>query len=90
MADPVATSQRAKASAASGVTPKLKQQIFDSLNRNLNVRLPTTPDSTPRPAMEAAGAEPSKPRVLFWAGNLFGSNPNSELRAISDVEVGLT
>lgn len=58
-----------------GVTPKLKDQIFDGLKEN-GVELPTTPGLDTMACMEAA--KEGRLKVGFClGGNLYGSNPDS-------------
>jgi len=59
-----------------GVTPKLKQTIFDSLESKYHIQLPTTPGMDTMACIEAA----SKDQIDFaWnlGGNLYGSNPDA-------------
>ncbi len=59
-----------------GVTPQLKQAIFEGLQNRFDVRLPTSPGRDTLSCMEAAYAE--QMRVGFClGGNLYGSNPDS-------------
>jgi len=59
-----------------GVTPKLKDAIFQRLESHFNVSLPTTPGLDTMGCMESATA--GKMRVGFClGGNLFGSNPDA-------------
>ncbi|MCE9605621.1 MAG: FdhF/YdeP family oxidoreductase [Planctomycetia bacterium] len=59
-----------------GVTPKLKDAIFQRLETHFNVSLPTTPGLDTMGCMEAADA--GRMRVGFClGGNLFGSNPDA-------------
>ena len=58
-----------------GVTPKLKDQIFDRLESEFHVSLPTTTGLDTLGCMEAADA--GDMRVGFClGGNLYGSNPD--------------
>lgn len=58
-----------------GVTPKLKDAIFDSLQAEFNVTLPTTTGLDTLACMEAADA--GRIKVGFClGGNLYGSNPD--------------
>jgi molybdopterin-dependent oxidoreductase alpha subunit len=59
-----------------GVTPKLKDVIFESLERNFHVKLPTTPGLDTMACMDAA-QEGRLKAGLCLGGNLFGSNPDS-------------
>jgi molybdopterin-dependent oxidoreductase alpha subunit len=59
-----------------GVTPKLKDAIFERLESQLGVRLPTTPGLDTMACIEAADA--GELEVGFClGGNLFGSCPDS-------------
>ena len=59
-----------------GFTPKLKQVIFDNLEKQLNVSLPTNKGLDTLSCMEFAHQENFN---FAWClgGNLFGSNPDS-------------
>jgi molybdopterin-dependent oxidoreductase alpha subunit len=59
-----------------GVTPKLKDAIFDRLQSHFGVRLPTAPGLDTMAAMEAA-AEGRLKVGFCLGGNLFGSNPDA-------------
>jgi anaerobic selenocysteine-containing dehydrogenase len=63
-----------------GVTPKLKDAIFDRLQNHFGVRLPTTPG---RDTMECiVGADNGELKVGFClGGNLYGSNPDAKFAA---------
>jgi molybdopterin-dependent oxidoreductase alpha subunit len=59
-----------------GVTPKLKQAVFDALEREFQVELPKTPGLDTLGCIEAAHGE----RLKFGfclGGNLYGSNPDA-------------
>ena len=58
-----------------GVTPTLKQAIFESLQSEYNVTLPTTPGLDTLGCMEAAHAGDLKLGFCL-GGNLYGSNPD--------------
>jgi molybdopterin-dependent oxidoreductase alpha subunit len=59
-----------------GVTPKLKQQIFDALKTKFGVQLPETPGKDTLACME--DAERGELKAAFClGGNLYGSNPDS-------------
>lgn len=60
-----------------GVTPKLKDAIFDGLQKQFNVVLPTTPGLDTMACMEATQAGDLKAGFCL-GGNLFGSNPDSK------------
>jgi molybdopterin-dependent oxidoreductase alpha subunit len=59
-----------------GVTPKLRQAIFDRLESELGVKLPTTPGMDTMSCMEAMH-EGRLRRAWCLGGNLFGSNPDA-------------
>ncbi len=63
-----------------GVTPKLKQQIFDALQSKYDVKLPTTRGLDTLECMEAA-AERRVKAGFCLGGNLFGSNPDATFAA---------
>lgn len=63
-----------------GVTPTLKQAIFDGLEKEFGVELPTTPGLDTLGCMEDAHA--SKLKMGFClGGNLYGSNPDLQFAA---------
>jgi molybdopterin-dependent oxidoreductase alpha subunit len=70
-----------------GVTPKLKEAIFQSLEENYSVQLPTTPGLDTLACMEAA-ADGKLRFGLCLGGNLYGSNPDLTFaaRALSQLE----
>ncbi|MGL4515047.1 MAG: FdhF/YdeP family oxidoreductase [Lacipirellulaceae bacterium] len=59
-----------------GVTPALKQAVFDRLERHFAVKLPTSAGLDTMACIEAAHAERLK-LGLCLGGNLYGSNPDS-------------
>ncbi len=59
-----------------GVTPALKEAIFQRLQTELGVTLPTTPGYDTMACMEAAHAQTLKFGFCL-GGNLYGSNPDS-------------
>lgn len=59
-----------------GVTPQLKQAIFDGLERHFDVKLPTATGLDTMACMEGATAGELKAAVCL-GGNLYGSNPDS-------------
>ncbi len=63
-----------------GVTPMLKQAIFDALQQEYGVRLPTQSGFDTMACMEASHA--GRMRLGFClGGNLYGSNPDSTFAA---------
>jgi molybdopterin-dependent oxidoreductase alpha subunit len=75
-----------------GVTPKLKDAIFQRLESDYGLRLPTQPGLDTLDCMEQAAA--GKLKVGFClGGNLYGSNPDAEFAARSlsqlDLVVGM-
>jgi molybdopterin-dependent oxidoreductase alpha subunit len=65
-----------------GVTPKLKQEIFDNLTNFFGVRLPTTPGLDTMECVERA-AEGKLKFGFCLGGNLYGSNPDAEFAEAS-------
>jgi molybdopterin-dependent oxidoreductase alpha subunit len=63
-----------------GVTPKLKQAVFDALEREFKIELPTTPGLDTLGCIEAAHNEKLKMGFCL-GGNLYGSNPDSTFAA---------
>ncbi len=59
-----------------GVTPQLKQAVFERLQKHFQVQLPTTPGLDTMACMEAAAAGQARFGVCL-GGNLYGSNPDS-------------
>jgi anaerobic selenocysteine-containing dehydrogenase len=59
-----------------GVSPKLKQAVFDALEREFGVELPTTPGLDTLGCIEAAHEERLKIGFCL-GGNLYGSNPDA-------------
>ena len=73
---PISGHSNVQAMGSVGVTPKLKDAIFQRLESHFNVSLPTTPGLDTMGCMEQATA--GKMRVGFClGGNLFGSNPDA-------------
>ena len=65
-----------------GVTPKLKDAIFQRLESHFQIKLPTTPGLDTMGCMEAA--DNGRMRAGFClGGNLFGSNPDATYAAQS-------
>ena len=60
-----------------GVTPKLRDSIFQALETNYGVKLPTTPGMDTMACMEAAMHGQVK-FALCLGGNLYGSNPDAQ------------
>ncbi len=65
-----------------GVTPKLKEEIFERLQVNYGLNLPTTPGLDTLGCMEAAHDSRLKMGVCL-GGNLYGSNPDAQFAADS-------
>ncbi len=63
-----------------GVTPKLKDAIFDRLQSNFGVQLPTTPGRDTMACIEGA-ASGELTAGFCLGGNLFGSNPDAKFAA---------
>jgi len=63
-----------------GVTPKLKDAVFERLENHFGVRLPTTPGRDTMACIEGAAAGELKVGVCL-GGNLFGSNPDATFAA---------
>jgi molybdopterin-dependent oxidoreductase alpha subunit len=59
-----------------GVTPKLKDAIFDGLKQHFGVKLPTSQGLDTMACMEAAEGGQVKGAICL-GGNLFGSNPDA-------------
>ena len=71
-----------------GVTPKLREAIFERLEKEFAVRLPTTPGMDTMACIEAA--EAGKLKLGFClGGNLFGSNPDARFaeRALGKLDM---
>ncbi|MFN6128422.1 MAG: FdhF/YdeP family oxidoreductase [Planctomycetota bacterium] len=60
-----------------GVTPKLKDEIFNNLNQKFGLALPTTPGKDTLACIEAAHRGTCK-FAFCLGGNLYGSNPDSQ------------
>lgn len=73
-----------------GVTPQLKQQIFDALQSKYNIKLPLTPGLDTLGCMEAA-AQGHIRAGLCLGGNLYGSNPDATFaaEALSNLEMNV-
>jgi len=63
-----------------GVTPKLKDELFDNLTKKFGVQLPTTPGRDTLDCIEAAHRGDLKFGFCL-GGNLFGSNPDATFAA---------
>lgn len=59
-----------------GVTPKLKDAVFDRLQNHFGVNLPTTPGRDTLACIEGADAGELKVGLCL-GGNLYGSNPDA-------------
>ncbi len=73
-----------------GVTPKLKEQIFDALQNRLAVSLPTSVGKDTLACMEAAGRKELDVGFCL-GGNLYGSNPDSQFaaQALSNLQMNV-
>ena len=74
--------------ASVGVTPKLKEAVFERLQQHFRVNLPTTPGRDTMACMEGAAA--GELTVGFClGGNLYGSNPDARFaeRALSNLDL---
>ena len=73
-----------------GVTPKLKDQIFDSLESKFKIKLPTTVGKDTLQCMEAASRYEIKAGFCL-GGNLYGSNPDAKYaeEALSRLELNV-
>ncbi|MCU0710162.1 MAG: FdhF/YdeP family oxidoreductase [Pirellula sp.] len=60
-----------------GVTPKLKDEIYNNLTQKFGVTLPTTPGKDTLACIESAHRGDCK-FALCLGGNLYGSNPDSQ------------
>lgn len=71
-----------------GVTPKLKDAIFDNLQQKFGVRLPTSTGLDTMACMERARAGQLKAGFCL-GGNLYGSNPDSKFakEALSKLQI---
>jgi len=70
-----------------GVTPTLKQAVFDRLEQHFQLKLPVTTGLDTMACME--GAEAGRQKVAFClGGNLYGSNPDLgyAARSLSNLE----
>ncbi|MEM9367178.1 MAG: FdhF/YdeP family oxidoreductase [Planctomycetota bacterium] len=73
-----------------GVTPKLKQAIFDSLQSKHGLQLPVTEGLDTLACMERAAAGDIK-AAFCLGGNLYGSNPDARFaeKAMSNLEMNV-
>lgn len=73
-----------------GVTPQLKEQIFEALQSQFGLQLPTTPGMDTLACTEAAATGRLKVGICL-GGNLFGSNPDAVFanRALSQLELNV-
>ncbi len=71
-----------------GVAPSLKEQVFNNLEKYLNVNLPTAPGLDTMACMQAADAGHIRSAICL-GGNLFGSNPDSQFahRALGKLDL---
>lgn len=71
-----------------GVTPKLKEAIFDRLQSEFGLKLPTTAGLDTLACMEAANRRDLKFGFCL-GGNLYGSNPDSQFakQALGELEM---
>ena len=71
-----------------GVTPKLKEAIFDSLQTHFGMQLPTTAGLDTLACMEAANQRDLKFGFCL-GGNLYGSNPDATFakQALGELEM---
>jgi molybdopterin-dependent oxidoreductase alpha subunit len=71
-----------------GVTPKLKEAIFDSLESHFGLKLPTTAGLDTLGCMEAANKKELKFGFCL-GGNLYGSNPDATFaeQALGELEL---
>ncbi|MEX0824527.1 MAG: molybdopterin dinucleotide binding domain-containing protein, partial [Pirellulaceae bacterium] len=73
-----------------GVTPKLKDAIFDSLQAKFHIDLPTTPGLDTIACIEQAATGKLKCGFCL-GGNLYGSNPDAQFaqRALANLEMNV-
>ena len=71
-----------------GVTPKLKEAIFERLQNYFHVQLPTHPGLDTMACMDAAEAGKLKVGICL-GGNLYGSNPDAAYAARSLAKLDL-
>jgi molybdopterin-dependent oxidoreductase alpha subunit len=63
-----------------GVTPRLKDAVFERLQNHFGVQLPTTPGRDTMACIEGAAAGELKTGFCL-GGNLYGSNPDAQFAA---------
>ena len=85
---PIRGHSNVQAMGSVGVTPKLKQEILDGLEKHLGVTLPRSPGLDTMGCMEAADAGRMK-TAFCLGGNLYGANPDADFarRALSRLEM---
>jgi molybdopterin-dependent oxidoreductase alpha subunit len=71
-----------------GVTPKLRDAVFERLQSHYGVKLPTTPGYDTMAGVEAAERGEVK-FAMCLGGNLFGSNPDAAFarRALGEIDL---
>lgn len=71
-----------------GVVPNLKEQVFNNLEKHLNVKLPTSPGLDTMGCMRAADEGRIRSAICL-GGNLFGSNPDAKFahRALGKLDL---
>jgi len=72
-----------------GVTPVLKQAIFEGIERHFGVKLPTAPGMDTLASMERAHAGGTR-FAMCLGGNLYGSNPDAHFAAEAFRKVDMT
>jgi molybdopterin-dependent oxidoreductase alpha subunit len=70
-----------------GVTPALKEKVFEAIEKEYQVQLPTKPGMDTFACMEAAHRGEIR-FALCLGGNLFGSNPDAKFAAQALARVG--
>lgn len=71
-----------------GVTPKLKDAVFDRLQSHFKVKLSSKPGLDPMAALEAAAAGKVK-AAMCLGGNLYGASPHAEFASTALGKVDL-
>lgn len=77
---PIRGHSNVQAMGSVGVTPKLRQEILDGLEKHLGVSLPRSPGLDTLGCMEAAGRGEMR-SAFCLGGNLYGSNPDATFAA---------